>query len=72
MISVIFTLCLFHTQAGIPISSQLLSDLLESLDQDSNDLIDYREFVHGMRDFRLDERKKVTVALSEYQPEGIT
>ncbi|XP_038047773.1 EF-hand calcium-binding domain-containing protein 12-like isoform X2 [Patiria miniata] len=52
-------------EAGIPISSQLLSDLLESLDQDSNDVIDYREFVRGMKDFRIDERKKVSLALNK-------
>ncbi|XP_022101225.1 EF-hand calcium-binding domain-containing protein 12-like isoform X2 [Acanthaster planci] len=59
-------------EAGIPISSQLLSDLLESLDQDSNDVIDYREFVHGMKDFRIDERKKVSMALNkDKQPDRV-
>ena len=54
-----------NLQAGIPISDQLLSDLIESLDQDCNELIDYREFVRGMKNFRIDDRQRKRFTLAQ-------
>ncbi|XP_077981710.1 EF-hand calcium-binding domain-containing protein 12-like [Glandiceps talaboti] len=44
--------------AKIPLSSYLLEELMNSLDTDMNDQLDYRELVQGMKEFQIDERQR--------------
>ncbi|XP_071491417.1 EF-hand calcium-binding domain-containing protein 12-like [Diadema antillarum] len=45
-------------EAKIPISDELLNEMMDTLDEDDNLEVDYREFVQGMERYQLEERKR--------------
>ncbi len=59
LITSLFSLWLFSShQAGIPVSEELLNEVIDSLDTDGDDVVDYRELVAGVKDYKLMEREK--------------
>ncbi|XP_071817485.1 EF-hand calcium-binding domain-containing protein 12-like isoform X2 [Apostichopus japonicus] len=45
-------------EAKIPLSDIMLDELVDNLDKDANEEIDFREFVDGIKFFKLGERRK--------------
>ncbi|KAJ8047403.1 EF-hand calcium-binding domain-containing protein 12 [Holothuria leucospilota] len=53
-------------EAGIPISDVLLDELIDNLDKDANEEIDFREFVDGIKLYKLEERRNMSRADSKF------